>query len=272
MDTVCGPLGFSDLEREGLLIEGFDQIATFEEQYNADYYGALIEACGYRKEVDWFESRIYLPEEKAIAEFDKMSKYVMQRYHLHFGEEKTVGKMIDKYADGLFELLDVGYEKLYGTVPFTDSMKKMMIDNFRLFIKKEDVSLVLDENDNMVCMGLGFPSLSKALVGSSGRLTPLRICKLLYALKRPRVLDMALIAVDPAYLNKGISAVMCDKMVKMMQKRNIEYCETNLNLEDNFAIRNMWKRFNTVQHKKRRAYVKEIGAHSAQSAESGAKV
>ena len=267
MDAVCGPLGFSDLEREGLLIEGFEYLATFEEQYNADYYGALIEACGYRKEVDWLESRVYPPAEKEAEEFDKMSKYLMQRYHLHMAEKKSVGKMIDRYADELFDLLDVGYEKLYGTVPFTDRMKKTMISNFRLFIRKEDVELVLDENDKLVCMGLGFPSLGEALVHSSGRLTPLRLFKLIRAMRHPKVIDMGLIAVDPAYLNKGISAVMCDRIVKMMKNRGLEYCETNLNLEDNFAIRNMWKRFPTLQHKRRRSYVKEIGVK--EGAESG---
>ena len=129
MDTICGPLGFSDLEREGLLVEGFDQLSTFEEQYNADYYGRLIENCGYRKEVDWIESKIYLPE-RVDEGFQKTTDYIMKRYKLRFGEAKNPRDFIKRYGDAFFELLDVAYDGLYGTVPFTPGMKKMMIDNF----------------------------------------------------------------------------------------------------------------------------------------------
>ena len=125
MDTVCGPLGFSDLEREGLLIEGFDQLSTFEEQYNAEYYGRLIENCGYAKEVDWLESKIYRPVEPDES-FAKMSDFIMKRYNLRFGEAKNVNDFINRYGDDFFKLLDEGYSHLYGTVPFTKGMKDML--------------------------------------------------------------------------------------------------------------------------------------------------
>ena len=123
MDTVCGPLGFSDLEREGLLIEGFDRLSTYEEQYNYDYYPKLVEDSGYAKEVDWNESILRAPDPESIAQMKKMSEFVMNRYKLRIGKAKNVGDFINKYADGLFELIDIGYEGLYGTVPFTDGMK-----------------------------------------------------------------------------------------------------------------------------------------------------
>ena len=118
MDTICGPLGYSDLEREGLLIEGFDELSTFEEQYNAEYYGRLIEACGYKKEVDWVESKIFLPEEKDIENIKKMSAFVKNRYGLRLPKCKNIKEFIDKYADGFFDLLDDAYKDLYGTVPY----------------------------------------------------------------------------------------------------------------------------------------------------------
>ena len=129
MNAVCGPLGFSDLEREGLLIEGFDQLSTFEEQYNAEYYGRLIEGCGYEKEVDWVESKLYAPAPETAAKLKKLSDQVLKKYNLRIGEAKNVNDFIRRYQQGLFDLLDVAYEGLYGTVPFTPGMKKMMIDN-----------------------------------------------------------------------------------------------------------------------------------------------
>ena len=106
MDTICGPLGFSDLEREGLLIEGFDQLSTFEEQYNAPYYQKLIENCGYGKEVDWTESKIY-PPEKNDGALARVTEKLMARYNLHFGPAKNVNDFINRYADPLFELIGV---------------------------------------------------------------------------------------------------------------------------------------------------------------------
>lgn len=258
MDTVCGPLGFSDLEREGLLIEGFDRLSTYEEQYNFDYYEKLVEDSGYTKEVDWNESILRAPDTETIEKMQKMSEYVMDRYKLHIGKAKNVGDFIDKYADGLFELIDIGYEGLYGTVPFTDGMKKTMIDNFRLIIDLKYVAAILDENGKMICMGICFPSLAGAVRKSGGRMTPAALVRLLSAIKHPKVLDLGLIAVHPEYLNRGITAIITAELMRMLSEDGIEYAETNLNLEDNFAIQNQWKRFPREIHKRRRAYVKTL--------------
>lgn len=258
MDTLCGPLGFSDLEREGLLIEGFDRGCTYEEQYNYDYYPKLVEDSGYVKEVDWNESILRAPDPESIARMKKMSDFVMNRYKLRIGKAKNVGDFINKYADGLFELIDIGYEGLYGTVPFTDGMKKMMIDNFRLIIDLKYVAAILDENDKIVCMGICFPSLAHAVQRSNGHMTPAALVRLLGAIKHPKVLDLGLIAVHPEYLNRGITAIITAELMRMLAEDNIEYAETNLNLEDNFAIQNQWKRFPREIHKRRRAYVKKV--------------
>ncbi len=257
MDTVCGPLGFSDLEREGMLVEGFDQLSTFEEQYNYDYYGRLTEQCGYIKEVDWVESKIYLPDEPT-DKLDKITEYVMDRYNLHFGKAKSVNDFLDKYADKFFELLDVAYDGLYGTVPFTDGMKKMMISNFKLIIDLKHVAVILDENENLVCLGLCFPSIAKAVQKSNGHLTPAAIVRVLKAIKKPRIIDLGLVAVAPEYINKGVSAAICSELAKMLREDGVEYAETNLNLEDNAAIQSMWKRFKAVRHKRRRSYIKRL--------------
>ena len=266
MDTVCGPLGFSDLEREGLLVEGFDELSTFEEQYNAEYYGALIEDCGYAKEVDWVESKIYAPDEDD-GTLDKMSKFLMERYNLHIGAAKNVNDFLDRYADEFFDLLDVGYAKLYGTVPFTDGMRKMMISNFKLIIDLRFVAVVLDENDKLVCLGLCFPSLSKAVQKSRGHLTPGAFIRILRTLKHPEIIDLALVAVAPEYLNRGVNTIVCAGLKNMLKEPGIKYAETNLNLEDNYDIQNMWKRFKAVRHKRRRSYVKKLISDGAEVSE-----
>ncbi len=257
MDTAVGPLGFSDLEREGLLIEGFDQLSTFEEQYNAPYYQKLIENCGYEKEVDWTESKLYLPDEGA-ENLLKMTDYVMKRYNLHFGEAKNVNEFIRKYADEFFALLDKAYENLYGTVPFTQGMKDQLITSFKLIVDLKHVAVILDENDRVVCMGICFPSIARAVQKSGGRLTPAALVRLLKAIKRPDVIDLGLIAVEPEYMNRGVATVISAELIKMLRRDNIDHAETNLNLENNFAIQNQWKRFKEVKHKRRRAFVKKI--------------
>lgn len=257
MDTVCGPLGFSDLEREGLLIEGFDQLSTFEEQYNYDYYQKLIENFGYEKEVDWTEHKINVPDNDD-GSLEKLSEYVLKRYNLHMGEAKNINEFIDKYVDGFFDIIDSSYDKLYGTVPFTDAMKKELISNFRLIVSVKHVAVVLNEDEKIVCFGLCFPSIGKAVQKSGGRLTPLTLIKLLKTIKKPEILDLGLIGVDPAYLNTGINAVMAAGLMRMLKENKFTHAETNLNLENNHSIQNMWKRFKETQHKRRRAFVKKL--------------
>ena len=229
MEEVVGPLGYSDLEREGLLIDGFDYPATFEETYNYPYYQTFIENYGYQKDVDWTGSRIRIPKDYD-GEVDKLAAFVMKRYNLHLGTARNTNDFIKKYADGIFELLDKSYELLYGTVPFTEGMKKMMIDNFRLVID--------------------------AVRPSGGRLTPATLIRLLKALKKPNVIDLCLIGVDPEWLNRGVSIIVSAGLMNML--KNVDYAETNMNLEENYAIQNQWKRFDEQKIKRHRCYVKQL--------------
>ena len=257
MDTVCGPLGFSDLEREGLLVEGFDQLSTFEEQYNAEYYGGMLESLGYEKEVDWLEFKLYLPDNDD-GSMKKMSDFVIKRYNLRIGEAKNIDDFIKKYGDDFFSLIDKGYEDLYGTVPFTQAMKDEIIKSFKLIVDLKHVAIILDETGRAVCIGICFPSIAKAVQKSRGKLTPAALVRLLKAIKKPDVIDLGLIAVDPTYLNRGVSAIICSAVIDMLKNDGIEYAETNLNLETNYSILNQWKRFKSVNHKRRRAYIKKL--------------
>lgn len=257
MDTVVGPLGFSDLEREGLLIEGFDQLSTFEEQYSYEYYPSLISNLGYEKEVDWTESRIFLPENENGA-MQKRAEYVLKRHNLHIGTASNIRKWLKKYKDQFFDLLEKSYANIYGTVPFSEGMKKALIANFKLIINLSYVAVVVDENDKAVCFGLCFPSIAKPMQKCKGKLTPLGIIRLLWAIKHPEIIDLALIGVDPDYLNLGISAVFAAGLMNILKNPKIKYAETNLNLEDNAHIQNLWKRFREEKHKRRRCYIKKL--------------
>ncbi len=257
MSEVVGPLGFSDLEREGLLIEGFEELSTFEEQYNYPYYQKLIEACGYQKDVDWVEHKLYLPkeEDERIA---RLSDKIMKRYELHMGEAKNVRDFIARYADKFFDILDETYTDVYGCVPFTDAMKRELIKSFKQIIDLRFVALILDKDENPVCFGLCFPSIGKALQKSGGRLTIPTLVKILRSVKNPEIIDLGLIGVIPEYRNKGVTAVLVNGIMNMMKTGGVKYCETNLNLEENHAILNQWKAFDNVLHKRRRAFVKQI--------------
>ena len=255
MTAVVGPLGFSDLEREGLLVGGYEYPATFEETYNYPYYGDFIERLGYRKEVDWTGSRLRIPKDYD-GELEQMAGYVMRRYKLHLGLARNTAEFIRLYADGIFELLDKSYDLLYGTVPFTESMKKLMLDNFRMVVDVKNVAVILDENDKMVCFGLAFPAIGDAVRASGGRLTPGTLVRLLKAIKRPDVIDLCLIGVDPEWLNRGVSVIVSAGLIGML--RRVKYAETNMNLEDNYAIQNQWKRFDEEKIKLHRCYVKNL--------------
>ena len=257
MDEIVGPLGFSDMEREGLLIEGFDYLSTFEEQYNYSYYQKLIANHGYEKEVDWVERRLFLKKEEDDR-LERLSNVIMRRNKLHFAEAKNTKVFLEKYGDAFFELCEKTYEKLYMTVPFSKRIKENLIKSFKLIIDLRFVAMILDENDKPVCFGLVFPSIGKAIQKSGGRMTPLTSIKLLIAIKHPKVLDLALIGVDEKYVNRGVPAVLIHKTQEYLRQDGIEYCETNLNLETNQSIINMWKNFDDIQHKRRRSYIKKI--------------
>ena len=258
MDRICGPLGFSDLEREGLLIEGFEHLATFEEQYNYEYYQKLIENCGYGKEIDWVEYKLMQPKEQD-EKLLRLTDIVMKKNNLHFSQEKHIGKFIKKYADDFFRLLDEGYEDIYGTVPFTESMKKLLIGNFRLLLGTRYVSVLLNDKDEAVCMAMVIPSIARAVQKSGGRLTPPCIIKILKAKRKPEILDFALIAVDKRYINKGVSICFIPELFKMLNATGtVKWMETNLNQETNMSIQNMWKRFEGGRHKRRRSFIKVL--------------
>lgn len=258
MEEVIGPMGYSDLEREGLLIAGFDYLATFEEQYNYEYYPALVEACGYEKDVDWLEHRLF----STPVETEKMKKvgdHALKKYNLHVGGEKlSTRAYINKYKQGIFECIDECYKELYGTVPFTPEMQKQMVDQFNLMLNKKYLRVICDENEKVVAFGLCLPGIGEALQKSGGRLTIPALFRLLGAINKPKSIDLALVGILPKYRKTGIIAFFITTIQEMLEMPGVEYLETNLNLETNKDIQLMWSRFNHIQHKRRRSYIKKL--------------
>ena len=164
-----------------------------------------------------------------------------------------------KYADGIFNLMDMSYEGLYGTVPFTEGMRKLMLDNFGLVIDPKYSAIILDENDKPVCFGLAIPSLNRAFQGTRGHITPGVAVRFLKCKLQPDCLNLCIIGADPEYLNRGVSAALSLAIMKMLKDSpTLKYADTCINLEDNYAIQNQWKRFKREVPKRYRAYVKPL--------------
>lgn len=257
MTVAHGPMGYNDLDREGLLIEGFDQYQTFEEQYNYDYYPKLIEACGYKKEVDWLEYRLFTPKEPN-ERAHRFADVVMKRYKLHLAHPKNMKEVVNKYADGIFEVLEKAYEPLYGVVSLSKKVRKALIGQFNLILDVKYLIIILNEKEEVVSFGLAFPSLSEAVTKSKGRLFPFGLFRILKAIRKPKVVDLGLIGVLPEYQNRGLNAIILNYLITNMIKNGVEAAETNLMLEDNSRIQNQWDAFDHIQHKRRRAYVKNL--------------
>ena len=258
MNEICGPLGFNDLDREGLLVDGFEENSTFEEQYNYEYYAKLIEDCGYSKDVDWVEYELKMPE-KRNEMLARVANRTLEFHKLHIADTNIPKKKyIEKYRDGFFECLDECYRTLYGTVPISKESQDELVGQFMLILNNEYLVFICDESDRVVGFGLCFPGIGDAVKKSGGKLTPSTLLKILKTVKNPETIDLGLVAILPEYQNAGINAVILNGMLDILEKGNVKRCETNLNLEGNSAVQAQWKYFNSRQHKRRRSYKKYL--------------
>ena len=190
---------------------------------------------------------------------EQLVNFIFKRYKLHFGEARTGKEFLKKYADGIFDLIDKSYEGLYGTVPFTPGMRKLVLDNFGLVISPKYAAIILDQDEKPVCFGLSIPALAPVFAGTRGHLTPRVIWRFVRTLRRPTTIDMCLIGADPEYLNRGVSAALSVAIMKVFRDHpEIKYADSLLNLEDNWAIQNQWKRFKRDVVKRYRCYKKAL--------------
>ena len=259
MTELCGPLGYSDLDREGLLVEGFDESSTFEEQYNFEYYGKLLEETGLRKEVDWLEYELKMPE-KRNPMLSRVAERSLELNKLHIASTNmSKRKYIEKYRDGFFDCLDECYSHLYGTAPIAKDAQDELIKQFMLILNKKYLIFICDEDENVVGFGLCFPSIGDAFKKSGGKLTIPTLIRLMKAVRKPQCIDLGLVAIRPEYQNSGLNAIIINTLLNVLEEGHVKACETNLNLETNVAVQAQWKYFTARQHKRRRSYTKRIG-------------
>lgn len=256
MQAVHGPLGFTNMDHAGMLVEGFDELATMATIYNYPYYPKHLERLGYVKHTDWVEYELTISTEpnKTISRIAALS---LQRNKLHLLETRKKKDLIP-YARELFKLYNAEYRDLYSAVPLTESQIESAIKQYFGFISPEFIPVVLDEENNMVAFGIVMPSLSRALQRSGGRLFPFGFIHLLKALRRNDRADLYLVAVKKEYQGKGVNAIMMDRIHRRFIELGIQVIETNPELEWNTNVQGQWKYYQKRQHKRRRAYIKYL--------------
>ena len=256
MDACHGPMGFTDLDQEGMLVEGFDQLGTLATIYNYPYYSPLLEAEGYKKEVDWLEYKIQVP--KSIPEkIDRGSRLVMDRLGLKVLKARKP-KEILPFASQIFQMINDAYTNLHGVVELTDKQIKYYTKQYFSFIRTDFVTLVTDREGRLAAFGITMPSLSVALQKANGNLFPFGFIYLMKALKKNLVGDLYLVAVRPDLQGKGVNAVLMTEITRSYIRNGIEYAESNPELESNVQVQAFWKYYDAQNHKRRRCYIKSF--------------
>ena len=261
MTHITGPLGFTDMDAEGMLVEGFDQLGTMATLYNYPYYPRHIERLGFVKDVDWVEYKIFVPD--AIPEkYRRIADLIRRKYELKIKKYTSGRKIARDYGQAIFELINEAYTPLYGYSALTQRQIDQYVRMYLPILDLRMVTLVTDRDDRLVAVGISMPSLSEALQKSHGRLLPFgwyHLLKALFFKRRARMLDLLLVAVKPEYQNKGVNALLFADLIPVYQQLGFEYAESNLELELNGKVQAQWEYFRTEQHKRRRAFTKEIG-------------
>ncbi len=258
-NQVHGPLGFCDLDREGMLVEGFDKKSMFITYYNHPYYIKHLERLGYVKDTDWLEYKISAPEKgsEIAQKIHRIAGHVLKRTGYHKAVIKS-RREYKPYIKKVFELVNAAYAPLYGVVELSDRQINKYADKFIPLINPDYACFLLDENDNMVAFGVSAPSVANAIKKSNGRLFPFGFVGVLRSLAKNDTIDMFLIAVRPDLQGAGLNAVILDHLIQSAFKNGIKYAETGPQLETNSKILSQWKSFDKEQHKRRRCFIKDI--------------
>jgi len=256
MEALHGPLGFTDMDNEGMLIEGFDQLGTMATIYNYPYYPGHMERMGYEKDQDWHEFKIYIPEAVPDKHL-RIGEIVKRKYGLKIMKFKSK-KEVMPYARRIFETLNIAFGPLYGFAPLTEKQIDYYVDKYIPMLRYEMVTLIVrEEDDAVVGFGISLPNLSKALQKAKGHMFPFGWYHLLKALKsKPKVIDLYLAGVLPEYQGKGVNALLFNDLIPVYQDLGVTYAESNPELETNNAVQAQWDYFQQEHHKTRRAFIK----------------
>ena len=258
MDHIVGPLGFTDMDPEGMLIEGFDQVSTMATIYNHPYYQQHIEKLGFERETDWVEFKIVVPDvipEKMV----RICEIVKKKYNVRNIKYTSAKALVKDYGQAIFQLINEAYSQLYGYSPLTPRQIDHYISMYLPVLRLENVSLIVDADNTLIGVGIAMPSMSKALQRSRGKLFPFGWYHLLKGLKgKNDVVDLLLVAIKPEYQSKGVNSLLFNDLIPCFRKNGYKYAESNPELDDNQRVQLQWQYFETTQHKRRRAYKKAL--------------
>ncbi|MBN09173.1 MAG: GTP cyclohydrolase [Flavobacteriaceae bacterium] len=255
---IEGPMGFSNMDKAGLLIKGFDELNTMITLYNYPYYSIHLEKLGYKKLAQWVEYEIKItPFEESPEKVKRFSKLILDRYSLNLIEFKSNSEILP-YVDQMFDLISKTYNKLQTYVPIQAYQIKYYKEKYFRYIHPDFVKGVTDSNNNLIAFLITMPSFSKALKKINGKLFPFGFLRILYAQKFMNKASLYLIGVRPEFQNKGVTAIIMNEIQKTFNKHNIKVVETNPELEENTQIQTLWKNYEHRLHKKRATYSKGI--------------
>lgn len=258
MDMLHGPMGFTDMDKEGMLVEGFDRLGTMITIYNYAYYPKQLERIGFMKDQDWKEYLITIPD--SIPERHvRISNLVSQKYGLSVLKFKTNKELIP-YGPVVFELINKCYANLYGFSQLSDRQIQYYSKIYMPLLRPDFVTMIRrDKDEKIIGFGLALPNLSRALRKANGSLFPFGFIHLLRALKgRPRVVDLYLMGVLPEYQNRGVNALLFNDLIPIFRQSGAKFAESNPELETNMSVQLQWNYFERKHHKTRRAYIKPI--------------
>ena len=258
MNALHGPLGFTDLDHEGMLVEGFDQLGTMATIYNYPYYPAHLERMGFRKDQDWHEFKIYIPEE-VPDKYARVAEIVRKKQKLNVLKFKN-RRDIWPYANQIFEAFNAAFAPLYGFSPLTEKQIRYYVKMYIPMLRLDMITVIVrEEDDAVVGFGITLPSLSKALQKAKGKFFPFGFLHLLKAMKgKSEIVDLYLMGVLPEYQNKGVNALVFADLIPVFNKLGTVYAESNPELETNTAVQAQWEYFKREHHKTRRAFIKDI--------------
>lgn len=258
MTSIVGPMGFSDLDHEGMLTEGFEELGTMATIYNYPYYPAHMERMGFEKDAQWVEYRMTVPD-KVPDKYQRIAEIVRKKYDLRVLKFTNRKELKDRYGQALFELINESYDKLYGYSPLTQKQIDHYIGMYLGILRLDCVCVIVDGDDNLVGVGISLPSFSKALQRGRGRLFPFGWWHIIKALKAHNdIVDLMLVAVKPEYQSKGVNALLFADLLPTYIKNGYKFAESNPELEDNAAVQLQWQYFERRQHRRRQAYRKSL--------------
>lgn len=257
MNLVNGPLGFTDMDGEGTLIEGFDELSTIGSIYNYEYYPELIEKNGYEKDIDWVEFQVNITSDEIPDKISRIAEISLKRNNLHLLKVNKAKEFLP-YAHEMFYLINMTYQELHGFVELSEKQIDMYVKQYFGFIKPEYLPVVMNDKNEMVAFGITMPSLSTAFQKANGSLLPFGFIHILKAMKNNKGLDLYLTAVRPDMQDKGVNAILMCEINKLIIKNKIKTVETNRELETNSKVQAQWRFFEHRLHKRRRCYKKNI--------------